>query len=150
MHSALVHTHSLLRYFVLILLLLVIAKAWMGMNGKKPFGKADNMLSLTLFSVTHTQLLIGLILYFFASPLVHFSGAAMKDPIIRYWTTEHSVLMIAAVTLITIARISIKKMADDTAKHKRLFWFNTIALLLILLAIWMSKRGFFSIPGATA
>jgi hypothetical protein len=74
MHTALVHTHSLLRYFVLILLLLVIAKAWMGMKGKKPFGKADNMLSLTLFSVTHTQLLIGLILYFLVSPLVHFGG----------------------------------------------------------------------------
>jgi len=150
MHTLLVETHSLLRFFVLILLLLVIAKAWMGMNGRKPFGKVDNMLSLTLFSVTHTQLLLGLILYLAVSPLVHFNGSAMKDPIIRYWTAEHSVLMITAVTLITIARISIKKMSDDTAKHKRLFWFNTIALVVILLAIWMSKRGFFSISGASA
>lgn len=150
MHTLLVETHSLLRFFVLILLLLVIAKAWMGMNGRKPFGKVDNMLSLTLFSVTHTQLLLGLILYLAVSPLVHFNGSAMKDPIIRYWTAEHSVLMITAVTLITIARISIKKMSDDTAKHKRLFWFNTVALVVILLAIWMSKRGFFSISGASA
>jgi fucose permease len=55
-------------------------------------------------------------------------------------------MMIIAVTLITIARVSSRKMKDETAKHKRMFVFCLIALLLILVAIFTSGRGFFSLP----
>ncbi|HRI80455.1 MAG TPA: cytochrome B [Cyclobacteriaceae bacterium] len=146
MVTGLLHTHSLLRYLVLILLLAVIVKSFLGFANKKAFAKIDNTLGLTLFSVTHTQLLVGLILYF-VSPRVMFSGAAMKDPVLRYWLTEHSVMMLTAIVLITLARTTSKKMSDDTAKHKRIFIFNTIALIIILVAIAMSNRGFFSLPG---
>lgn len=147
MYTGLLHTHSLLRYLLLVLLLLVIIKAFLGMTNKQPFGKLDNMLGLTLFSVTHTQLLVGLIL-FFVSPFVSLGGAAMKDATLRYWTSEHSLMMLIAITLITMARITAKKMADDTSKHKRMLIFNAVALVIILIAIAMSKRGFFSMPGA--
>ncbi len=109
----------------------------------------DNMLGLTLFSVTHTQFLVGVLL-FFVSPFVQFNGGAMKDPSLRYWTTEHNLIMLIAITMITLARITAKKMSDDTVKHKRMLIYNSIALVLILVAIAMSKRGFFSMPGATA
>lgn len=125
--------------------MVVIVNSFMGYSNKKPFGKMDNILSLSLFSVTHTQLLIGVILYF-VSPFVQFSGAAMKDASLRYWTTEHNVLMIAAIVMITLGRTTLKKMADDAGRHRRLLIFNSIALAIILLAIAMSKRGFFSIP----
>jgi hypothetical protein len=145
MYSSLLYMHSTLRYFVLIFLLLVIVKAFMGFSGKKPFGKTDDMLGLTLFSVTHTQFLLGIILYFISSH-VQFSGEAMKDPVARYWTSEHSLIMLIAVILITLARVTTRKQKDDTAKHKRMLVFNSIALLLIIMAIAMSKRGFFSLP----
>ena len=74
----------------------------------------------------------------------------MKDPIARYWTTEHNVMMLIAIVLITMARITTKKMNIDTARHKRLFIYNTIALVIILVAIAMSHRGFFSMPSTTA
>jgi len=51
-----------------------------------------------------------------------------------------------AVVFITLARTTSKKMSDAVAKHKRLFIFNLIALLIILGAIAMSGRGFFSFP----
>lgn len=146
MYAPLLHTHSLLRFIVLLLLIVVIVNAFLGMNGKKPFGKMDNLLGLSLFSVTHTQLLVGLILYF-SSPFVAFSSGTMKDASLRYWTVEHITLMLIAVTLITMARITIKKMTDDAAKHKRMFVFNALALVIILMAIAMSKRGFFEITG---
>lgn len=145
MYSSLLYMHSTLRYFVLIFLLIVIVKSFMGFSGKKPFGKTDDMLGLTLFSVTHTQFLLGIILYFISSH-VQFSGEAMKDPVARYWTSEHVLIMLIAITLITLARFTIRKLADDTAKHRRMLIFNSIALLLILMAIAMSKRGFFSLP----
>ena len=148
MYTLLIQTHSLLRYLVLILLLLVIANAFLGFSNKKPFGKTDDLLGLSLFSVTHTQLLIGLILYF-VSPLVVFNSETMKDATMRYWSVEHASMMLIAAILITMARITSKKMTDPAAKHKRMLIFNSIALLVIMMAIAMSKRGFFSLPVST-
>lgn len=105
----------------------------------------DDKVSLWLFMLTHTQLLIGLIL-FFVSPLVIFSGASMKDSVARYWLVEHNSMMLIAIVLISVGRISIKKMTDSVAKYRRLFILNTIALVIILAAISMSGRGFFSLP----
>ncbi len=146
MYTGLLHTHSLLRFLVLILLLAVIVNSFLGLSAKKPFGKMDNLLGLSLFSVTHTQLLVGLLLYF-SSPFVSFSGETMKNSGLRYWTVEHFSMMLIAIALITVARITAKKMPNDTAKHKRMFIFNSIALVVILVTIAMSKRGFFSITG---
>ena len=137
--------HSTIRYFVLIFLIVIIVRSLMGWMNKKEYSKMDDKVSLWLFMLTHTQLLIGLIL-FFVSPLVIFSGASMKDTTARYWLVEHNSMMLIAIMLISVGRISIKKMTDSVAKHRRLFILNTIALLIILAAISMSGRGFFSLP----
>jgi hypothetical protein len=149
MYTALLHTHSLLRFLVLILLVLVIVKAYVGMSGKKPFGKSDNLLGLTLFSITHTQLLVGLLLYT-QSSFVKFGADTMKDAALRYWSVEHITMMLIAITLITVARITAKKMTDDAARHKRMLVFNGLALVLIVMAILMSGRGIFSMTGTPA
>ena len=143
--STLLLLHSITRYLVLIALLGVIFQSLVGMMQSKPFTKLDDKASLYLFIFTHTQLLFGLIL-FFISPAVVFSGASMKDATARYWLVEHSTMMLIAIVLITMARITMKKLANDTAKHKRLFILNTLALLLIILSISMSGRGFFGLP----
>lgn len=148
MYIALLHTHSLLRFLVLALLILVIVKAYLGTSGKKPYGKTDNLLSLSLFSVTHTQLLVGLLLYF-QSSFVRFGGDTMKDASLRYWTVEHITMMLIAIGLITFARISAKKMTEDAAKHKRTMVFNALALLVIVITILMSGRGLLSMTAGT-
>ncbi|HEY0744135.1 MAG TPA: cytochrome B [Chryseosolibacter sp.] len=145
MYTGLLHTHSFLRYIVLILLIVVIIQSLMGWLNKKPYGAMDNRLGLFLFISTHTQLLVGLILYF-VSPFVQFSGAAMKDPSTRYWLVEHNTAMLIAIVLITLARTTSKKMTDSTAKHKRMFVFNAIALAIILVTIALSGRGIISTP----
>jgi hypothetical protein len=142
MYEALLYSHSYIRFAVLILLLVVVITSFVGWLGKKHYTGTDNRLSLFLFIATHLQLLLGLILYI-VSPWVQFSGSTMKDKVIRYWTVEHIFVMLTAVILITVARISAKKMSSSGAKHKRLFIFNLIALLLILVGIQMSGRGFF-------
>jgi hypothetical protein len=138
MYTGLLHTHSSLRYVVLIMLLIVIVKSLLGMMNKKPFVKVDNTLSLILLIATHIQFVTGLILYF-VSDAVQFGPGAMTD--YRYWTVEHIFSMTIAVVLITVARATSKRMTDDTAKHKRLFIFNTIALVIILITIYLSGRG---------
>lgn len=143
MYTGLLHTHSLLRYFVLIALVVVIVKAVIGLVNKQPFGKWDNKFSLYLFIFTHMQLLVGLILYF-VSPFVKFGSTTMSDKTTRYWAVEHIVGMLVAVVLITLARTTAKRMASDEAKHKRLAIFNFVALVVILAMIWLSGRPMFN------
>jgi hypothetical protein len=143
MYNFLLQVHSLTRYFVLITLVIVIVMALLGIVNKKPFGKWDNKFSLYLLIFTHLQALAGLILYF-VSPFVKFGAETMKDKFIRYWTVEHFTAMLIAIVLITVARISSKKMTSDLAKHKRLFNFNLIALIIILATIYLSGRGILS------
>ena len=145
MLELLVLTHSVIRYFVLIFLLVVIVRSFSGWQKKSASTALDDKMSLWLFIFTHTQLLLGLILYFI-SPAVIFSGASMKDSVARYWLVEHISMMLIAIILITMARITAKKLSEAYARHKRMFIFNTLALIIIILAIAQSQRGFFSLP----
>lgn len=140
MYTGLFHTHSFLRYAVLILLIVVIVTSVMGWLNKKSYTETDNKLSLYLFIATHIQLLVGLILYT-QSSWVQFGKLAMKLKEVRYWTVEHISIMLIAIVLITMARVTAKKMSSAEAKHKRMFIFNAIALALILTGIAMSGRG---------
>lgn len=141
MYNGLLFAHSYLRYIILVLLIIVIVTSLMGLLNKKPHTSTDNKLGLFLFISTHLQLLIGLIL-FFVSPVVQFSGEAMKNAATRYWLVEHNTAMLIAIVFITLARTTSKKMVDGQAKHKRMFIFNAIALVIIVLTISMSDRGF--------
>jgi hypothetical protein len=139
MYFGLLHTHSLLRFFILIALLVVLVQATIGVAQRKPFGKWQNKFSLYLLIFTHLQLLVGLVLYF-VSPQVRFGPDTMSDGIMRYWTVEHIFGMLVAVTIITIGRVGLKRLSTDIAKHYRMLIFNGIALLIIVAVILMSGR----------
>jgi formate hydrogenlyase subunit 4 len=139
MYQGLLHTHILLRYFILIMIVVVIVLAAIGILNKKPYGKFDNKASLYLLIFTHLQLVVGLILYF-VSPFVQFTSETMKTKDLRYWAVEHITGMLVAITLITVARISTKKLSIDAAKHKRMLVLNTVALILIIAMIFLSGR----------
>jgi hypothetical protein len=143
MYGTFLLLHSLVRYVLLILLIVLIVKSFMGWTSKATFGAADNKISLFTLIFTHTQFLLGLILYF-VSPFVVFSGE--RDRTTTYWTFEHISMMLIAVVLITVGRNTMKKLADGPSKHKRLFIFNLIALIVIIAGVAMSKRGFFGLP----
>jgi hypothetical protein len=134
--------HSIVRYFVLIMIIVLVFKSLAGWLGKAAYTPSDNKISLFTLIATHTQFLLGIILYF-VSPFVRFSSDTMSDPHLRYWTMEHVTMMLIAVVLITVARSTSKKIVDDVARHRRLFILNAIALLIILAGIGMSGRGFF-------
>lgn len=143
MYSTFLILHSVVRYFVFIMLIVLVVKSLMGMMSKSEFTSTDNKISLFTLVATHTQFLFGLILYF-VSPFVVFSGE--RDRMQSYWTFEHISMMLIAVVLITVGRNTMKKLTDGPAKHKRLFIMNLIALIIIIGAIAMSKRGFFGLP----
>lgn len=146
MYTGLLHSHSGLRYAILFFLVAVLLKSLLGWAKNMPFGKLDNGLSLGLFISSHLQLVFGFILYF-VSPQVQFSGAAMSEKTLRYWTVEHWVMMLIAIVLITLARTGLRKIKIDDLKHRRLFLWNLAALVIIVVAIVHSGRPFFGWAG---
>lgn len=132
MYGILLPIHSLLRWVLCILLLTTIIKSIHGAVTKRAFSNSDDKISLFLMISAHTQLLVGIILYF-VSPMVQFGN--MKNAPIRFFTVEHSTLMIIAIIFITLARIRSKKAATDAAKFRMLMVFSLIALCIILLAV---------------
>jgi uncharacterized membrane protein SirB2 len=139
-YSFLKELHSGFRYIVLILLLLAIIRAWADWLGKKPYSEGQRKLNLFAMISVHTQLLIGIILYFL-SPNVKFISGMMKDNTFRYWTVEHLTGMIIAIILITIGHSKSKKAALPEGKHKTIAIFYTLGLLIIIATIAFSGRG---------
>ncbi len=135
-YTALLHSHSALRYVALVLILLAILQAFAALSSNKPYTEGNRKLNLFAMISVHLQLVIGLILYFI-SPAVDFSK--MSDPVFRYWNVEHITSMILAIALITIGHSRSKKAVEAKLKHRAIGIFYTIALVIILVAIFTMK-----------
>ncbi|WP_258103532.1 hypothetical protein [Marinoscillum sp. MHG1-6] len=137
MYTGFLHTHSGLRWIVLLLMVVVIIKSFIGWFGNKNFTKLDNILSSATVGLLDLQFLIGLVLYFI-SPIVQSaldSGNMMSDDNLRFWGVEHVVTMVIAIALAHIGRAKAKKASDSTGKFKFLAIFLSIALLAVVFAI---------------
>ena len=130
MYEILKLTHSGLRWIALILILLAIYNAFTA----KEFGKREKMINLFSMVSLHTQLLIGLILYFI-SPRVSFAAGWMKDAALRFYGMEHLAGMIIAIALITIGYVKSKKGTSPQEIYKPIKLFYIIGLILILASI---------------
>lgn len=129
--SGLIHAHSGLRYVVLALLLFAIFKAF---TKKSTYTESDRKLNLFTLIATHTQILIGFVLYFM-SEKVRFVGETMSDAFLRFFALEHVFGMVFAAVLITIGHSKSKKADSAEVKNKKIAVFYTIALVLILASI---------------
>ncbi|MEX2379248.1 MAG: hypothetical protein WD530_00775 [Vicingaceae bacterium] len=138
MYTGLLHLHNLLRYVVVILLIIAVVKSFIGWFGKKEYTTADNKISLFLLISVHLQLVIGLVLYFM-SPVVETAlsdfGAAMKDPVLRFWGVEHIASMVIGIAIITLGRIMAKKGKNDASKFRRQAVYFLLAMVLIFSSI---------------
>jgi cytochrome bd-type quinol oxidase subunit 2 len=139
MYSFLKNFHSGFRYIVFVLILIAIVQSIAGWLSKKPYTDANRKMNLFAMISAHTQLLIGLILYFL-SPLVQFAGSTMKNAELRYWTVEHLTMMIIAIALITIGHSRSKKATTPVAKHRAVAIFYLLGAIVIVVAILQSHR----------
>lgn len=139
MYTGLLHTHNLFRWLVLIALLAAIVLAIAGWSGRKNWTKKDNIAGLLATIFVDVQLLIGLILYFFVSPITKSAladfGGAMKNPDLRFYAVEHVLLMVVALVFVHVGRSRSKKAVVNARKHKAAAIWYGIALILILAGI---------------
>jgi len=146
MYEFLKYLHSGFRFLVLLLVVLAIVQSLAGWLGKKAYTDGNRKINLFAMISAHTQLLIGLAVYF-VSPFVQFGSQTMKEATTRYWTVEHIAMMIFAIVLITIGHSKSKKALLPEGKHRAIAIFYTLAVVVIVVAIIQSKRPFFAITG---
>ena len=141
MYPGLVHAHSGLRWIVLILLFAAVAVAIGKWQGRSGYTEGNRKLYLFTLIAVHTQLLIGLVLYFI-SPKVDFG--LISEKLYRFYTVEHTAGMLIAIVLITIGYSRSKRATDAVKKQRLVGIFYGLGLVLILTSIpWP-----FRIPGA--
>lgn len=129
--------HDLFRWLILIFAFWAVFKAIGGLSSKREYSINDGRSNFFFMLSMDIQLILGLALYFVGGWYKNFQdmSAAMKEPMVRFFTVEHSFMMIVAWILVHVGRVSVKKAVTPSAKFKRTLLFFGIALLLILIAI---------------
>ncbi|WP_372944397.1 hypothetical protein [Muriicola sp.] len=133
------NVHSYLAYVVLLILFLAVANAITGMMGNRMFTlEKDYRLSLFTLILSHIQLVLGLLVYFFSAsglnalmnvPMGNMNAAA------RLLALEHPLINIIAIVLITIGWSRHKKFMEGKKKFKSIAIFYGLGLVLILSRI---------------
>ncbi len=139
MYRMMLFGHSYLRWIVILLALYVLVRSFLAWRRAGEWGRGDEKLSVALVGLVDVQLLIGLALYFFLSPLskafLGDAGAAMKDPLLRFFGMEHLFGMLIAVALFHVGRAKAKRAESAARKHKLTWGFVLAALLVAAIAI---------------
>lgn len=136
MHQVLLVLHSLFRWVVLLLLLYSIYRSWRGYLLKTSFTKTDNSIRHWTATISHIQLIFGIILYTqspVAKALFSESSNGYSDPV--FFGLIHITLMLTAIVFITIGSAKAKRKTADSDKFKTMLTWFTIGLLIIFIAI---------------
>jgi hypothetical protein len=131
------HLHSYLAYAFLLVFFIALFVIIVDYTGKKPFSNKIRKLALVGLISAHLQLVIGLIMYLFLSPLGlgSLNGAAMKDSTMRLYALEHPLMMLLGIIIITIGYSKSKRATQDNKKYKILIAYFSLGLILILSRI---------------
>ena len=139
MYDLLLFAHSWLRWLVLLAVLMAVARAAGGVSTRRPWTPVDDRAGMWMTASLDLQMLIGIVLYGFLSPVTKSAfvdmAAAMRAAPIRFFVVEHPVGMIVAIALAHIGRGRARKAATSEAKHKTALIFFGLALLVLLLSI---------------
>lgn len=138
MYTTLLSIHSIVRWFILIVFIYAIIRAFYGLLLKKEFSKTDNKVLFVTALLAHIQLLVGVWLYFI-SPIVSFFihnfPVAVKQNEFRFFGMEHGLTMLLAIILITIGSSLAKRKETSKSKFKTIALWYGLSLVLILIAI---------------
>jgi hypothetical protein len=131
--------HGLLRWVALAAALAAIFVALSGWSGTTPAGTNLRLFSIIFVIVMDIELLLGLVLFFGASPITRAAlsdfGAAMKEHESRFFTVEHTTFMLLAVICAHIGGALSRKGRTDRAKNRGAAVAYIISVLLMLAGI---------------
>lgn len=125
--------HSILRYFVIILTLVVAIQSVIGIQKKGQFVKGNRLAALFMLISCDLQLLAGLAVYYLGGHLLLIQkGQAMANRASRFFALEHPLAMVIGIVLVHFAYNTAKKTLPDGKKFSRIFWASFVALFLFV------------------
>lgn len=131
--------HSYLRWALLGVLLVLLARNLKSANATRPWTERDERLHVILVALTDLQLLLGLVLYFGLSPVTHAflasPGTGMKDGSLRFFGVEHLVLNLLGIVILHVGRVRGRKSPNAATRRRRVRNSLIIALVCFLAAI---------------
>jgi hypothetical protein len=141
MYEFVLNVHNIIRWFALIVGIVIAVLAFLGWFGKKDWSERDRKWGMYYTIAMDIQLLLGLLLYFFFSPLMRQAfqnfSAAMSNQGMSFFAIEHPFAMLLAVVFAHLGSALSKKAPDSTGKFKRAaIWYTLSVLLLIIGMPW--------------
>ena len=138
MYNLVLTLHDITRWIVLIAGIVATVTAFIGWMRKKEWTALDNRMGLIYTISFDIQLILGLMLYLWLSPITQIAfndfGAAMSDKNLRFFAVEHISVMLLALILAHVGRV-LSKRADGVGKFKRAAIFFGISIVLVLGSI---------------
>jgi predicted membrane channel-forming protein YqfA (hemolysin III family) len=139
MYTPLLFLHSWVRWVVLALGLVAVARAATGVRTRRPHTPLDESSARQFTIAMDVQFLLGLLLYVWASPFTTEAfadfGAAMRNPQLRFFVVEHVFGMVVALAFAHVGRARLKRAADSPSRHRTALIFFGLSLLSMLVSI---------------
>ncbi len=126
--------HSGWAYLAVLVLVVAVINSFVGLFSKKEFTATDRKIALFGLVAIHTQLLIGLVLYFVSGRGFDSLGQ-MSNSELRLTSLEHPLINLIGITLITIGWMKHKKLNTSESKFKTFSIYYALGLVLILSKI---------------
>jgi uncharacterized membrane protein len=141
MYTFLLAFHNIVRWVALFLGIFVTASGLFGWFGKRTWTQTNRRMAVFYTSAMDIQILIGLLLYIFFSPITQSAfqnfSAAMSSPELRFFALEHTFYMLLAVVFAHLGSVFARKAEQDSVKFRRsAIWFGLSLLLLLLGMPW--------------
>jgi hypothetical protein len=131
--------HSWLRWIAVIAGVVAVVRFLIGWLGKREWQARDARLTTLFPMLMDLQLLIGLLLYFVASPITTTAlqnfGAAMSNAVTRFYAVEHFFMMLIALVVAHVGSVLVKKRSAAAARFRIGAIFFGLALVILFLAI---------------
>jgi hypothetical protein len=139
MYGIILALHNIIRWVALILGIVAAVLAWLGWLRAGEWKPINRRLGSFFGISVDIQFLLGLLLYFFLSPLTRTAlmdfGAAMGAPDLRFFALVHPLYMILGVIFAHLGSALPRRLQSSTAKFRSAAIWTTLAVLFILLGM---------------
>lgn len=137
-YSTLLVIHGIMRWFVLFAGIGTVIGCLLGIFLNLPFRPAGRILGLIYVSLVDTQFLVGVFLSI-ASPIVHYfwtnPESGMKSHDLRFFAVEHTVIMLAALSIAHIGAVRSRRYPLSLKAYKSAALWYAVSLVVIILGI---------------
>jgi hypothetical protein len=139
MYPIVLAVHNIIRWVALILGIVVTVLSFLGWLQNRPWANNERKFGMYYTSALDIQLLLGLVLYLFLSPITRTAlqnfGSMMGNADLRFFGLEHAFYMILAVVFGHLGSALSKRAPDDKAKYRRAAIWYALSLLMIFLGM---------------